>query len=117
MISMGFPKHAIGLLRTLYSNQESAVRTACGDSEWFKIEQGVGKDAYYLLICSMLMQSEETQSPEEGQRTLFEISIYLPVVFRATHTQREIVTWCYRNHCYLSSSFTMKTFKTQLLPY
>ena len=41
MISMGFPKHAIGLLRTLYSNQESAVRTACGDSEWFKIEQGV----------------------------------------------------------------------------
>ncbi len=41
MVSMGFPKHVIELLRTLYSNQESAVRTACGDSAWFKIEQGV----------------------------------------------------------------------------
>ena len=41
LISMGFPKHVIELLRTLYDHQESTVRTACGDTDWFDIEQGV----------------------------------------------------------------------------
>ena len=41
LISMGFPKHVIELLRTHYDHQESTVRTACGDTEWFDIEQGV----------------------------------------------------------------------------
>ena len=41
LVSMGFPKHVIELLRTLYDHQESTVRTACGDTEWFNIEQGV----------------------------------------------------------------------------
>jgi hypothetical protein len=38
---MGFLKHVIELLRSLYNDQESTVRTACGDSVWFEIEQGV----------------------------------------------------------------------------
>lgn len=41
LVSMGFPKHVVELLRTLYAHQESVVRTACGDSAWFNIEQGV----------------------------------------------------------------------------
>ena len=41
LVSMGFPRHVVELLRTLYDDQESAVRTTCGDSTWFKIEQGV----------------------------------------------------------------------------
>ena len=41
LVSMGFPKHVIELLRTLYDHQESTVRTACGDTDWFNIEQGV----------------------------------------------------------------------------
>ena len=34
-------QNMIELLRVLNSDQESTVRTACGDSIWFKIEQGV----------------------------------------------------------------------------
>ncbi|XP_071963831.1 uncharacterized protein [Antedon mediterranea] len=41
LIAMGFPRHVVELLRTLYDNQEAAMRTACGDSTWFKIKQGV----------------------------------------------------------------------------
>ena len=44
LVSMGFPRHVVELLRTLYDDQESAVRTTCGDSTWFKIEQGVTID-------------------------------------------------------------------------
>ena len=32
LVSMGFPKHVVELLRTLYDDQESTVRTTCGDS-------------------------------------------------------------------------------------
>ena len=40
-VSMGFPRHVVELLRTRYDHQESSLRTACGDSDWFDIEQGV----------------------------------------------------------------------------
>ena len=38
---MGFPKHVIELLRTLYGHQESTVRTLYCDTDWFDIEQRV----------------------------------------------------------------------------
>ena len=38
---MGFPVHVIELLDHLYKNQEAAVKTSCGTSEWFSIERGV----------------------------------------------------------------------------
>ena len=34
---MGFPTHMTELLRSLYNNQRSTVRTACGDCDWFTI--------------------------------------------------------------------------------
>ena len=37
----GFPVHVIELLEHLYKNQEAAVKTSCGTSEWFSIERGV----------------------------------------------------------------------------
>ena len=37
---MGFPVHVIELLEHLCKNQEAAVKTSCGTSEWFSIERG-----------------------------------------------------------------------------
>ena len=41
MKRMGFPKHLIDLTCRLYEDQESAVRTSSGDSEWFGIGRGL----------------------------------------------------------------------------
>ena len=41
MIDMGFPPHMIDLIRSLYRKQQSAVRSAAGMTEWFKMERGV----------------------------------------------------------------------------
>ena len=41
MIDMGFPLHIIDLIRSLYRKQQSAVRSAAGMMEWFKIGRGV----------------------------------------------------------------------------
>ena len=38
---MDFPGHIIGLLESLYENQESAVRTNVGTTDWFKVTKGV----------------------------------------------------------------------------
>ena len=38
---MSFPTHIITLLKNMYDQQKAAVRTACGNSEWLKIGQGV----------------------------------------------------------------------------
>ena len=57
LISMGFPKHVIELLRTLYDHQESTVRTACYDTDWLTSSRGFDKDVSYLLICLMHMQN------------------------------------------------------------
>jgi hypothetical protein len=38
---MGFPMHLIQLLISLFTNQEAAVRTAHGLSNWFSIGRGV----------------------------------------------------------------------------
>ena len=41
LTQMGFPEHLINLMSKLYIDQESAVRTSCGPSDWFKIGRGV----------------------------------------------------------------------------
>ena len=41
MRDMDFPGHIIGLLESLYENQESAVRTNVGTTDWFKVTKGV----------------------------------------------------------------------------
>ena len=38
---LGFHKHIIELIKGLYKDQEAAVRTNVGLTEWFPIEQGV----------------------------------------------------------------------------
>ena len=41
MKKMGFPKHLIDLACKMYEDQESAVRTSSGDTEWFAIGRGL----------------------------------------------------------------------------
>ena len=41
MTKMGFPSHIVGLIKNLYQDQESTVRTSSGDTEWFEIGRGV----------------------------------------------------------------------------
>ena len=41
MLRMGFPKHLIDLTCKLYEDQESAVKTTNGDTEWFSIGRGL----------------------------------------------------------------------------
>jgi hypothetical protein len=38
---MGGPEHLIALIRSLYTNQEAAVKTEYGDTEWFAVRKGV----------------------------------------------------------------------------
>ena len=42
--NMGVPNHLICLLKNLYADQEAAVRTEHGLTEWFKVEKGVRQD-------------------------------------------------------------------------
>jgi hypothetical protein len=41
MKKMGFPGHLVDLISGLYKDQESAVRTSNGDTDWFKIGRGL----------------------------------------------------------------------------
>lgn len=38
--SSGAPAHIIKLIRSLYTDQEAAVGTIYGDTEWFRIKKG-----------------------------------------------------------------------------
>jgi hypothetical protein len=38
---MGVPEHLIALIRSLYANQEAAVRMEYGDTEWFEVRKCV----------------------------------------------------------------------------
>ena len=41
LTKIGFPVHIIDLIRKLYENQETTVRTNCGDTDCSKTERGV----------------------------------------------------------------------------
>jgi hypothetical protein len=38
---MGVPDHLIALIKSLYTNQEAAVKTEYGNTEWFEVGKGV----------------------------------------------------------------------------
>jgi len=38
---MGVPEHLIILIKSLYTNQEAAVKTEYGNTEWFEVGKGV----------------------------------------------------------------------------
>jgi len=57
MIDMGFPLHIIDLIRSLYRKQQSAVRSAAGMTEWFKIGRGV-RQGCILSPCLFNLYAE-----------------------------------------------------------
>ena len=52
---LGFPIHIIDLIKKLYENQETTVRTTCGDTEWVKIERGFDKAVLCHQPCTAFM--------------------------------------------------------------
>jgi hypothetical protein len=41
MLDMGFPTHIVHLIKSLYQEQQAAVRTESGTSDWFEVQKGV----------------------------------------------------------------------------
>jgi hypothetical protein len=39
--SMGVPEHFIVLIKSLYTNQEAALQTEYGNTEWFEVRKGI----------------------------------------------------------------------------
>ena len=69
MLEMGFPKHLINLIKSLYDNQEATVRTACGETANFGIEKFVRhgcilNPVLFNLYAEMIMR----KSPENWKK-------------------------------------------------
>ena len=58
MREMGFPKRIVSLIEALYSEQQSAVRTGSGTTDWFSVSKGVRQGC----IKSPQLFSEYTES-------------------------------------------------------
>ena len=54
---MGIPDHVTYLLKNLYAEQEAAVRTGHGTTDWFLIGKGVLKAVYCHSTYLTYMQS------------------------------------------------------------
>ena len=66
---MGIPDHLACLLRNLYADQESTVRTGHGTTDWFQIRKGVCQgcvlSSCFNLYAEYIMRNaglEETQA-------------------------------------------------------
>ena len=54
---MGIPDHLSWLLRNLYADQETTVRTGLGTTDWFQIGKGV-RQGHILSPCSFNLNAE-----------------------------------------------------------
>ena len=57
MKEMGIPDHLTCLLRNLYADQESTVRTGHGTTDWFQIGKGV-RQGCILSLCLFNLYAE-----------------------------------------------------------
>ena len=77
---MGMPDHLTCLLRNLYADQEAAVRTGHGTTDWFQIGKGVCQGCilspclfnFYAEYITRIAGLEEAQA---GSKIAGEISI------------------------------------------
>ena len=67
LTTMGFPEHLINLMSRLYYGQESAVRTSCGPSEWFRIGRGVRQGCILSPTLYNLYAEDIMREALEGQ--------------------------------------------------
>ena len=71
MREMGFPKRIVSLIEALYSEQQSAVRTDSGTTDWFSVSKGVRQGCimsaqlFSVYTESIMREVEEEQSNNE----------------------------------------------------
>ena len=71
MRKMGFPKRIVSLIESLYSEQQSAVRTDSGTTYWFSVSKGVRQDCimspqlFSVYTESIMREVKEEQSNSE----------------------------------------------------
>src|SRR6218665_1238537 len=68
---MGIPKHLIQLLKGLYENQSAVIRTEFGDTDRFKIKNGVRQGCIlspflFNLYAERIMRKAEMEEAKEG---------------------------------------------------
>ena len=70
---MGFPKREIHLIKELYRGQQSAVRTSCGTTEWFRVEKGVRQGCILSpYLFNAYTEAIMRQVEEDGERGDFQ---------------------------------------------
>ena len=68
---MEIPDHLTGLLRNLFVDQETTVRTGHGTMDWFKIMKGVCQGCIsslclFNLYAEYIMQNTQLDEPQAG---------------------------------------------------
>ena len=96
MRNMGFPGHIIGLLESLYENQESAVRTNVGTTDWFKVTKGVRQgcclspqlfNIYTEQIMRNVLEEDRYDAVSIGGRAISELRYADDTVLLSTSEQ------------------------------
>ena len=77
---MGIPDHLTCLLRNLYADQETTVKTGHGTTDWFQIGKGVRQGCIlspclYNLYEEYIMRNAGLDEPQLESRLPGEISI------------------------------------------
>ena len=77
---MGIPDHLTGLLRNLYADQETTVRSGHGTTDWFQIGKGVRQGcvlspSLFNLYAEYIMRNAGLGEAQLESRLLGEISI------------------------------------------
>ena len=71
MREMGFPKRIVSLIEALYSEQQSAVSTDSGKTDWFSVSKGVrhgwimSPQLYSVYTYNIMREVEEEQNNSE----------------------------------------------------
>ena len=67
MREMGFPKRIVSLIEALYSEQQSAVRTDSGTTDWFSVSKGVRQGCIMSPQLFSIIHREHNE--RSGRRT------------------------------------------------
>ena len=68
MWEMGFPKRIVSLIEALYSEQQSAVRTDSGTTDWFSVSKGV-QQGFIMLHQLFSVYTESIMREVEGEQS------------------------------------------------
>ena len=63
---MGIPDHLTCLLRNLYADQEVAVRTGHGTTDWFQIMKGVHQGCIFRSLKQFCNFTSISECPERA---------------------------------------------------